>query len=351
MNVTLSRRRKGIWIGLVSLIILSNYLLYALPIIPAAPKEVVLGSLLDCMFVIPIITYFFIIRKRYSLTYIFPVVIAGYIFARFIIPSYYLQDFSYVSYIIVAGEIAFVCLELFLLYKIVRKLPTIIKKYKEYKSEYSSFSYAIDAAFDATMKRNKLIDIIVTECKLIYYAFLSWREKVPEGEYVYSYHKKTGAIGVYIMIIHATLIESIGFHYLLHQWNPVIAWILLILNVYAMIYFIAEIQAMRKNPLIVTEEQVIIQIGLGKKIVISFTQIDNIAFYKDELLTAKEGKQVLDATVMEFIKEPATFEITLKEPVKAQLLYGFSKTVSRVHLNVDEERKFYDAVKEKLKHE
>ncbi|MED2761528.1 hypothetical protein P4283_05455 [Bacillus thuringiensis] len=352
MNVTLSRRRKGIWIGLFSLIMLSNYLLYALPIVPAAPKEVVLGSLLDCMFVIPIITYFFIIRKRYSLTYIVPVVIAGYIFARFIIPSDYLQDFSYVSYIIIAGEIAFVCLELFLLYKIVRKLPTIIKKYKEYKSEYSSFSYAIDAAFDATMKRNKLIDIIVTECKLIYYAFLSWREKVPEGEYVYSYHKKTGAIGVYIMIIHATLIESIGFHYLLHQWNPVIAWILLILNVYAMIYFIAEIQAMRKNPLNVTEEQVIIQIGLGKKIVIPFTQIDNIAFYKgDELLTAKEGKQVLDATVMEFIKEPATFEITLKEPVKAQLLYGFSKTVSRVHLNVDEERKFYDAVKEKLKHE
>ena len=153
------------------------------------------------------------------------------------------------------------------------------------------------------------------------------------------------------MIIHATAIESIGFHYLLHQWNPVIAWILLILNVYAMIYFIAEIQAMRKNPLVVTEEQVIIQIGLGKKIVVPFTQIDNIAFYKGELLTAKEGRQVLDATVMEFIKEPATFEITLKESVKAQLLYGFSKTVSRVYLNVDEERKFYDAVKEKLKHE
>lgn len=82
------------------------------------------------------------------------------------------------------------------------------------------------------------------------------------------------------MIIHATVIESIGFHYLLHQWNPVIAWILLILNVYAMIYFLAEIQAMRKNPIVVTEEQVIIQIGLGKKVVLPFTQIDNIAFYK-----------------------------------------------------------------------
>ncbi len=83
------------------------------------PKEVVLGSLLDCMFVIPVITYFFIIRKRYSLTYIFPVVIAGYIFARFIIPSDYLQAFSYVSYSIVAGEIAFVCFELFLHIKLL----------------------------------------------------------------------------------------------------------------------------------------------------------------------------------------------------------------------------------------
>ncbi|MBF7152602.1 MULTISPECIES: hypothetical protein [Bacillus] len=349
MNVALSRRRKGIWFGLISFILLSNYVLYALPIVPAAPKEVVLGSLLDCMFVIPVITYFFIIRKRYSLTYIFPVVIAGYIFARFIIPSEYLLDFSYVTYIIVAGEIAFVCVELFLLYKIVRMLPNIIRKYKEYKREYLSFSYAIDAAFHATMKRNKLVDVIVTECKLIYYAFLSWRVKVPEGECVYSYHKKTGAIGVYIMIIHATLIESIGFHYLLHQWNPVIAWILLILNVYAMFYFLAEIQAMRKNPIIVAEEKIIMQIGLGKKIIIPFTQIDKITFYKGEPL--KKEKEVLDATVMEFIKEPPTFEITLKGSVKAQLLYGFSKTVSRVHLNVDEERKFYDAVMEKLKRE
>lgn len=54
---------------------------------------------------------------------------------------------------------------------------------------------------------------------------------------------------------------------------------------------------------------------------------------------------------MEFIKEPPTFEIILKEPMKAQLLYGFSKTVSRVYLNVDEERKFYDVMVEKLNHE
>ena len=95
------------------------------------------------------------------------------------------------------------------------------------------------------MKRGKLIDVILTECKLIYYAFYRGVKKYQQVN-LYTHIIKTGAIGVYIMIIHATAIESIGFHYLLHQWNPVIAWILLILNVYAMIYFIAEIQAMRK---------------------------------------------------------------------------------------------------------
>ena len=103
------------------------------------------------------------------------------------------------------------------------------------------------------------------------------------------------------------------------------------------VLFLAEIQAMRKINYCYGKK-IIIQIGLGKKIIIPFTQIDKITFYKGELL--KKEKEVLDATVMEFIKEPPTFEIILKEPAKVQLLYGFSKTVSRVHLNVDEERNF-----------
>ncbi|MCI0765045.1 hypothetical protein [Bacillus sp. TL12] len=348
MSESISRTRKSIWIAVIALIVLSNYLAYALPIVPAVPKEMVLGSLLDFLIVIPVITYFFILRKRYSLTYIFPVVIAGYIAARFVIPSDYLQLFSFVSYILVAGEIAFLALELFILYKIAKALPKIIRCYKQYKNEYPSFSFAIDKAFETTLKRNTIVDVIVSECKLFYYALFSWRTKMPESEYVFSYHKKTGAIPFYIMLIHATLIESIGFHYLLHQWNPVLAWILLILNIYGILYFLAEIQAIRTNPYIMTETEMIIQVGFGRKIVVPFSQIEEITFYNGEALTKEEEKEVFEATVMEFIKEPATFEIKLKEPLTAQLLYGFTKKVNRVHVNVDDERKFYEAIVEKL---
>ncbi|WP_243522646.1 hypothetical protein [Bacillus pseudomycoides] len=348
MSGSISSKRKSIGICFIGLIVLSNYQAYTLPIVPAIPKEMVLGSLLDFLIVIPVITYFFIIRKRYSLTYIFPVIIAGYIAARFIIPSDYLQSFAFISYILVAGEIAFLCLELFILYKIARKLPKIMKRYKEYKLEFLNFSYAIDKAIDATLKRTVAVNVIVSECKLLYYALFAWCTKPLENKNTFSYHKKTGAIAFYIMLIHATVIESIGFHYLLHQWNPVLAWILLILNIYGMLYFLAEIQAIRKNPYIMTEKEIIIQVGLGKKIVVPFAQIEEITFYKGDVLTKEEEKEVFEATIMEFIKEPATFEIKLKAPLKAQLLYGFTKSANRVHVNADDERKFYEAIVEKL---
>ncbi len=247
-----------------------------------------------------------------------------------------------------AGELAFLSLELFILYKIARALPRIIRYYKQYKSEYPSFAFAIDQAFDVAVRRNKVVDVIVSECKLLYYALFSWRTKMPESPHIFSYHKKTGAIPFYIMIIHATLIESIGFHYLLHQWNEWLAWILLIFNIYGILYFLAEIQAIRTNPYIMTETEIIIQIGFGKKIIIPFCQIKDIVFYKGESLTKGEEKEVFEATLMEFIKEPARIEIKLKEPLTAHLLYGFVKKVKRVRLNVDDEQKFYEAVVEKL---
>lgn len=114
MNHAISKKRLLIWFAIMSLIILSNILVYALPIMSPLPNRVALGSLFDFILTIPIVTYILIIRKRYSLKYIFPVILAGYVVARFIIPNPYFESFSFITYILVAGEIAFLCLELYL---------------------------------------------------------------------------------------------------------------------------------------------------------------------------------------------------------------------------------------------
>ncbi|MDP7978080.1 hypothetical protein [Bacillus multifaciens] len=348
MNHTISKKRWLIWFAITSLIILSNILLYALPIMSPLPNRVVLASLFDFILTIPIVTYILIIRRRYSLKYIFPVILAGYVAARFIIPNPYFESYSFVTYIVVAGEIAFLCLELYLFYKIARKLPAIVRAYKKYKLTYPSFSYAIERAVYDSVFESVAVNVLLSECKLFYYALFSWRKKVPADSGMFTYHKKTGVIAFNIMLIHATLIESIGFHYFLHQWNPIVAWILLILNIYAVIFFLAEIQAIRLCPYVVTDKELILQVGLTKQLIVPFGNIECIHHNKGALPSKIEQKQIFDATVNEFMKEPAKLEIVLVEPMQATMFYGFQKTVTKVHINVDDERAFYDTVMNKV---
>ena len=203
MNHPISKKRWLIWFAITRLIILSNILLYVLPIMSPLPNRVALASLFDFILTIPIITYVLIIRKRYSLKYIFPVILAGYVAARFIIPNPYFESYSFITYIVVAGEIAFLCLELYLFCKIARKLPAIVRAYKKYKLSYPSFSYVIErAVYDSVIERavydsdfkGVAVNVLLSECKLFYYALFSWRKKVPAGSGMFTYHKKTGVI-------------------------------------------------------------------------------------------------------------------------------------------------------------
>lgn len=345
MEQTLSKKRWISWFAIISVIALSNYLAYTLPVMEPVPKEMALGSLLDFMFVIPVVTYFLVIRKRYSLKYMLPVVVIGYIAAKFIIPSEYMQSYHYLTYAVIAGEVAFVCLQLYIVYKIARKLPKVIQIYKQHKQQSPSFSYAIEKATYQTLPRNRTVDVLLAECKLFYYALFSWRKKVQLSENTFTYHQKTGAIAFYIMIIHGLVIETIGFHFLIHQWSPVVSWVLLALNLYGFLFLLAEIQAIRLNPYRITESEIILQVGLTKKVTVPFHKIKSIHHYKE---TEQEKKDVFDATIKEFIEEPPTFEITLTDPVQAHFLYGIQREISCIHLNVDDQQKFFHMMKEKI---
>ena len=69
-----------------------------------------LGSLFDFIITIPLIVYFFIIRKRYSIKYLLIVAIAGYGLASLIIPKDLLSSYSFVKYILFACEGVFIIL-------------------------------------------------------------------------------------------------------------------------------------------------------------------------------------------------------------------------------------------------
>ncbi|MFS0634753.1 hypothetical protein AB1K84_02515 [Mesobacillus foraminis] len=61
-----------------NLILLSNYPLYHTQFYNPIPKGAVLGSLFDFIIIIPLLTYFIIIRKRYSLKYLGAIIFVGF---------------------------------------------------------------------------------------------------------------------------------------------------------------------------------------------------------------------------------------------------------------------------------
>ncbi len=348
-----TRRNWILYSCLLLLIIATNTILYRTSIAEPLPDGIVLATLFDCIIVIPLLTYFFILRKRYSLKYIIPVALAGYGVALLIVPNGLLSSFSFIKYILFAGEGVFLLLELYIVFKLVTKFPSIIKEVILRRSEIPTFSYRFEQVVKGKIKPSRFLDVIISEMIMFYYSFFAWNKKVPSetnDTTMFTYHKKTSAVAFSLMLIHALILESVGFHFLLHSWNEMISYILLVLNLYTLIFLLADIQAIRLSPFILTNKLLYFQVGIRMKLVISYDEIKGITYYEGpEKLSKEESKTVLDAVVTDFMKEKPIFEIELYHPQEVNLMYGFKKSVTKIHLSPDEPEKFYQMLVKKIK--
>jgi membrane protein YdbS with pleckstrin-like domain len=349
-STVLKKPRFLLYVILTSLILLSNYFLYRTSIYDPIPEGAVLGSLLDLLIIIPLMTYILIIRKRYSLNYLGLVIFAAFAAAYFIVPNQHLSEYSFLPYVLLASEAAFMLFELYIAYTIITRLPKLLKEYRTLSKQSSFLLFNVKKAIEKHLPGNKAVLVFASEFSLFHYALFSWKKKIhtEEGQ-TFTYHQKTSSIAVNLMLIHAVAIESIGLHYFLHNWNEIVAYVLLFLNVYGILYFIAEIQATRLSPYLLTESHLLLQTGFSKSMHLPLNQIKEIKHYDGpEKFTSKELNELYDARVADFNPEKPTFEILLHEPQELHLMYGLKRKVTRIVLNVDEPARFYEQLKTAL---
>ncbi|UFU00710.1 hypothetical protein KO561_07180 [Radiobacillus kanasensis] len=349
----LSKRNVSYTILLLA-VLASNYALYRIPEMKPIPDLAVLGSFFDFLVVVPILIYFFIIRHRFSKKYIAATVVLGFGVASFIIPDVYFERFSFLGYIVIVPELLLIGLELYLIYFVIMKFPSLWKSMKQLQQDSSLFRINIQEVMSEKFKDKKFVALWVTEFSLFYYAFFSWRKKAehPTGT-MFTYHKQTSAIAVYVFLIHAIVLESIGFHFLVHQWSPIASYILLVFNIYGIIYFLAEIQAIRLTPFVLTDKKLYLYVGFAKGMSVDLNQINSIDYYQGPAKLSKDDQDNgFDARVTDMDLEPSkpTFVMTLQKPQELKMMYGFSRKVDRVFLNVDQQEAFYSQLKAALGH-
>ncbi|MGD7007100.1 hypothetical protein [Metabacillus sp. 84] len=158
--------------------------------------------------------------------------------------------------------------------------------------------------------------------------------------------KKTSAIAFNVMIIHAIAIESIAFHVLFHTFSPTLSIVMLLLNIYTILFLLGEIQAVRLEPFILTEDALCLQLGLKKRLFASYSEIQSVSYYEKE--AHGNDKNVFDGILEDFVKEDPAIVIEFIKPVKVRKMYGFTDKAASAHIRPDNPDEFYNGLKTKL---
>ncbi|KPN89595.1 hypothetical protein [Lysinibacillus sp. ZYM-1] len=328
-------KKQNIWLAFLFMVLVSNYTLYntglGSSILPIETNGVVLGSLIDLVVIVPVLWMLY--KGKFSLKQAIFLAAFGCIAARFIIPLEHLQPFVAVTWAGFAIEAILILLEIFLVATLVRYLPRILDDVRASSlPDLFSFSQAVEKQ----IPKHPVIQMICSDLLVLYYGFASWKRQERPG---LTLHKNSSYIAFQLMIIHGIAIETIGIHWWLHEKSMILSIVLLIFNIYSVIFFIADMQAIRLNPVYVTDDTIYVSLGLMKRTEIHFDKIEEIIDDKEQL-ERKLSKDTIDFVARDFGEAYPQVILKMKEPVEVTFMLGIKKRYNQVAIKVDQSQEF-----------
>jgi len=329
------KKKQNIWLAFLFMVLVSNYMLYntglGSSILPIETNGVVLGSLIDLVVIVPVLWMLY--KGKFSLKQAIFLAAFGCIAARFIIPLEHLQPFVAVTWAGFAIEAILILLEIFLVATLVRYLPRILDDVRASSlPDLFSFSQAVEKQ----IPKHPVIQMICSDLLVLYYGFASWKRQERPG---LTLHKNSSYIAFQLMIIHGIAIETIGIHWWLHEKSMILSIVLLIFNIYSVIFFIADMQAIRLNPVYVTDDTIYVSLGLMKRTEIHFDKIEEIIEDKEQL-ERKLSKDTIDFVARDFGEAYPQVILKMKEPVEVTFMLGIKKRYNQVAIKVDQSQEF-----------
>ncbi|RDY70526.1 hypothetical protein DXT76_12695 [Halobacillus trueperi] len=326
----------------IAALLLSNFFIQKMEVTGQVPPILVLATVLDVMIILPVVLFLFVLRRKATLSLLAPLWLLGAGFVHWIVPAYAKEHLQYMNVSIILVEAGFILLELFLLVIFIKNLKTWRNNFKASKHTIphllSRISIANQQTFGGYPKLERLIGVIATDVSAIRYVFFPHLDDKLAGEHTFSYHKNSEYFGVFLMFVHAMLIEIIAVHVMLMQYSHTIAWIATLLDMYALVFLIADYQAIRKSPVVIQNNHLHFQKGLRFHMGVPLEKVAEVRRYEGEASPEERHSFTLMLAGLE--KVPPQFEIRLSEAVEGYRVYGFKRKVMKIFLTVDEPERF-----------
>ena len=295
-----------------------------------------LAITVDLLLTVPLV-YFLLIRKsQIPKTTVIPVMVIG-----LLIGSYFLPKESQ-NYLDLFKSWVLPVIELTILTYVIIKVRKAIKAYKNLKSASPDFYDTLKNVCTEILPK-KLVIPFATEVAVFYYGFIIWKKRRLNSN-EFTYHKKSGTpslLGGFIMVIG---IETVGLHFFVARWSPILAWILTGLSIYTAIQVFGFAKSLTQRPNAIEGNKLILRYGIMNESQILLPDIENV-----ELSTRELEKDKRTKTLSPFGNfESHNVIINLKKENTLFGLYGIKKKFKTIALHIDEPNEFKERIENGL---
>jgi membrane protein YdbS with pleckstrin-like domain len=282
-----------------------------------------LGITLDLLITIPFI-YFLLIRKStIPKTTIVPMMILGLLIGIFVLPEtnhQYLNFFKTWFLPIIELSVATV---------VIVKVRKAILFHKSQQNTSLDFFTTLKKTCTEILPKQIVVPF-ATEISVFYYGFIYWkRRKLAKNEF--SYHKESGSVTLFFMLIMLISIEITPIHLLLAMWNPIVAWVLTILSIYSGFQIFGFVKSLMKRPIEVTKDTLLLRYGIMHEAEIPLNEIKEIKLSKKPF--TKEENITQFALLGEMESHNILIEVHNEQILHG--LFGIKKSFTKLALHVD----------------
>ena len=146
------------------------------------------------------------------------------------------------------------------------KVSQFLTVAEEHEDAQCSHDFAIQAALIATMKSPLLLKVLKTELLTLYYAFFANFERggVISRYKQFSYTKSSNAHDVFLFVALSQL-PFLPFIHLLIEYKkgPGPAWAITLLTLWSVVWFLAQVEAVKFRPIELSDDRLIYRFGLS----------------------------------------------------------------------------------------
>lgn len=319
------RLRPVLWFaGLLLALLLVEHLVTTLPEfgrLPALSAAVTF----DVLAGIPLLYYLLIVR-RYRL----PVSTVAAVFAAALALGYWLIPTGQQRYLDWASH-GLVALEALMLTLAVVNLRRLRRAYREAARRGPDFIDNLHAAFAGVFTFP--LGPLVSELAMLRYFLLGWwaHPELGPGQRGFSSHRESGFVALIITLAGLSVIETAAVHLLVGRWSSTAAAVLLVLDLYTLIFLLAHLRAVVLRPLFLEPGQLTVRVGFVWRLRVPLAQVVGAEPLADAPAPDKQRLNLAGP----LLTAPNVL-LTFAAPVPVTGLYGLRRHVRQVALYVDD---------------